>query len=163
MSFLVVPLFFAVSRRRATCSLCGNAPLRVPKPAARLLSLSPGPFVVHLKHAIVELAKEYQPKGVKVLAISSNSAETHPQDGPERMAEDAVASGYCFPYLYDATQEVAKAYQAACTPEFLVGAAGSLVCDALPAALVAQLWLCRGCRPQMKCVRRRFCRCSTRI
>ncbi|KAL4857673.1 hypothetical protein ACK3TF_002106 [Chlorella vulgaris] len=78
------------------------------------------PFVVHLKPAITELAKDYQAKGVKVVAISSNSVETHPQDGPEKMAEDAKAQGYTFPYLFDSTQEVAKAYSAACTPEFYV-------------------------------------------
>ncbi|PSC70394.1 alkyl hydroperoxide reductase [Micractinium conductrix] len=78
------------------------------------------PFVVHLKPAITELAKEYQGKGVKVVAISSNSAETHPQDGPDKMAEDVQAQGYTFPYLFDEAQEAAKAYQAACTPEFYV-------------------------------------------
>ncbi|GAB4817340.1 hypothetical protein N2152v2_004386 [Parachlorella kessleri] len=78
------------------------------------------PFVIHLKEAIVELAKEYQAKGVKVVAISSNSVETHPQDGPEEMAKDAQKYGYSFPYLFDGTQEVAKAYKAACTPEFYV-------------------------------------------
>ncbi|KAL4433267.1 hypothetical protein ABPG77_003315 [Micractinium sp. CCAP 211/92] len=78
------------------------------------------PFVVHLKPSIAELAKEYQARGVKVLAISSNSIQTHPQDGPDKMAEDAKASGYTFPFLYDESQDVAKAYQAACTPEFYV-------------------------------------------
>ena len=78
------------------------------------------PFVIHLKPAIVELAKEYQEKGVAFLAISSNSIETHPQDGPDMMADDAKRHGYTFPYLYDESQDVAKAYQAACTPEFLV-------------------------------------------
>ncbi|EFN56396.1 hypothetical protein CHLNCDRAFT_22310 [Chlorella variabilis] len=78
------------------------------------------PFVVHLKPAITQLAREYQGKGVKVLAISSNSVETHPQDGPDSMAEDARAQGYTFPYLFDESQDVAKAYSAACTPEFYV-------------------------------------------
>jgi len=78
------------------------------------------PFVVHLKPHIVDLAKEYRSKGVSFVAISSNSTETHPQDGPENMAKDAKEQGYPFPYLFDETQEVAKAYQAACTPEFMV-------------------------------------------
>jgi len=78
------------------------------------------PFVVHLKPAIVSLAKEYQAKGVKFIAISSNDRQTYPQDGPEYMIEDAKVNGYTFPYLYDETQAVAKAYQAACTPEFMV-------------------------------------------
>ncbi|KAL4448338.1 hypothetical protein ABPG75_005557 [Micractinium tetrahymenae] len=82
------------------------------------------PFVVHLKASIAALAKEYQAKGVKVLAISSNSIETHPQDGPDKMAEDAQASGYTFPFLYDESQDVAKAYSAACTPEFYVFGSG---------------------------------------
>eukprot|EP00878_Enallax_costatus_P021707 GHUV01022997.1.p1 GENE.GHUV01022997.1~~GHUV01022997.1.p1 ORF type:complete len:280 (+),score=32.07 GHUV01022997.1:251-1090(+) len=78
------------------------------------------PFVVMLKPAIAALAKEYQAKGVAVIAISSNSIQTHPQDGPEKMAQDAKTHGYTFPYLYDESQSVAKAYQAACTPEFYV-------------------------------------------
>lgn len=57
---------------------------------------------------------------MKFIAISSNSIETHPQDGPEQMKIDAIANKYPFPYLFDATQDVAKAYQAACTPEFMV-------------------------------------------
>lgn len=69
------------------------------------------PFVIHLKPAIVDLAKEYEAKGVKFIAISSNSVETHPQDGPERMAEDAKTVEYTFPYLFDEDQSVAKAYQ----------------------------------------------------
>lgn len=78
------------------------------------------PFVIHLKPAIVQLAKDYEARGVRVLAISANSVETHPQDGPEAMAADAKAHGYPFPYLFDESQEVAKAYCAACTPEFYV-------------------------------------------
>lgn len=78
------------------------------------------PFVVLLKEGIVTLAKDYQPKGLAVVAISSNSVRTHPQDGPDQMAADAKQLGYPFPYLYDETQEVAKAYKALCTPEFMV-------------------------------------------
>ncbi|XP_024526961.1 uncharacterized protein LOC9652272 [Selaginella moellendorffii] len=59
-------------------------------------------------------------KGVAVVGISSNSVATHPEDGPEMMAEDAKKFGYNFPYLYDETQEVAKAYGAVCTPEFFL-------------------------------------------
>eukprot|EP00898_Chlorokybus_atmophyticus_P003397 jgi/Chlat1/4058/Chrsp26S04001 len=76
------------------------------------------PFVIHLKPAITKLADDYMPKGLAVVGISSNSFETHPQDGPEAMAKDAEEQGYAFPYLYDETQEVAKAFRAACTPEF---------------------------------------------
>ncbi|KAF8060293.1 hypothetical protein HT031_004828 [Scenedesmus sp. PABB004] len=78
------------------------------------------PFVVMLKPAIAALAKEYQARGVAVVAISSNSTATHPQDGPEAMAADAKEQGYTFPYLFDESQAVARAYTAACTPEFYV-------------------------------------------
>eukprot|EP01023_Acetabularia_acetabulum_P031899 TRINITY_DN29864_c0_g1_i2.p2 TRINITY_DN29864_c0_g1~~TRINITY_DN29864_c0_g1_i2.p2 ORF type:complete len:230 (-),score=23.24 TRINITY_DN29864_c0_g1_i2:225-914(-) len=76
------------------------------------------PFVVHLKPALVNLADVYMPKGLAMVAISSNSIITHPQDGPVSMVKDADELGYQFPYLFDETQEVAKAYKAACTPEF---------------------------------------------
>lgn len=76
------------------------------------------PFVVHLKKDIVKLANDYMPRGLAIAAISSNSAVTHPQDGPDFMAEDARTFEYTFPYLYDETQEVARAYGAVCTPEF---------------------------------------------
>jgi thiol-disulfide isomerase/thioredoxin len=78
------------------------------------------PFVVHLKTKLSQLAREYTERGVAVVAISSNDIETHPADGPDEMAVDAKQQGYCFPYLYDETQDVAKAFRAACTPEFYV-------------------------------------------
>ncbi|CAN6165776.1 unnamed protein product [Urochloa humidicola] len=76
------------------------------------------PFVKHLKKDIAKLTSFYVEKGLGVVAISSNSIKTHPQDGPERMAEDAKLFKYPFPYLYDESQEVAKAFEAVCTPEF---------------------------------------------
>ena len=78
------------------------------------------PYVVHINEKLVELANKYKVQGVQFIAISSNDITTHPQDGPEQMAEHARQQGYCFPYLYDETQEVAKAYQAACTPDLYV-------------------------------------------
>ena len=78
------------------------------------------PFVKHVDEAIVSLTKDYQAKGVSVIAISSNDVENYPQDSPELMKEEAEKVGYTFPYLYDETQEVAKAYDAACTPDFYV-------------------------------------------
>ena len=78
------------------------------------------PFVKHIQPGFAALAKEYQAKGVAVVAISSNDITTHPDDSPAHMAKEAKAAGYTFPYLYDETQEVAKAYQAACTPDFYV-------------------------------------------
>lgn len=76
------------------------------------------PFVKHLRSALAAFGKEYQAKGLKIVAISSNDVESHPDDSPDKMAAEAKAVGYTFPYLYDATQEVAKAYKAACTPDF---------------------------------------------
>ncbi|MGW8121435.1 thioredoxin family protein [Roseivirga echinicomitans] len=76
------------------------------------------PFVKHVDAGIVALAKDYQAKGVSFIAISSNDVENYPQDSPELMKLEAEKVGYTFPYLYDETQEVAKAYQAACTPDF---------------------------------------------
>lgn len=78
------------------------------------------PYVIHVNPEIVRLAKEYQAKGVSFVGISSNDVENYPQDGPDKMKELAAEVGYTFPYLYDSTQEVARAYDAACTPDFYV-------------------------------------------
>ncbi|QRM89811.1 redoxin domain-containing protein [Lacinutrix sp. WUR7] len=78
------------------------------------------PFVIHVNAALVQIAKQYETKGVSFIAISSNDAENYPQDGPEKMTEHAKKNQYPFAYLYDETQEVAKAYDAACTPDFYV-------------------------------------------
>ncbi|XOV66143.1 MAG: thioredoxin family protein [Fluviicola sp.] len=75
------------------------------------------PFVIHVNDELVRMAKEYEEKGIGFIAISSNNVETHPQDGPEFMKEHAEKQGYPFPYLYDETQEVAKVYDATCTPD----------------------------------------------
>ncbi len=78
------------------------------------------PYVLHVNAGIVALAHDYQPKGVAFIGISSNDAVNYPQDGPEKMKIHADTEGYTFPYLYDETQEVAKIYDAACTPDFYV-------------------------------------------
>ena len=78
------------------------------------------PYVIHVNPEITRLAKTYQEKGVVFLAISSNDVVNYPQDGPDLMAELARQEGYTFPYLYDESQEVARAYDAACTPDFYV-------------------------------------------
>ena len=78
------------------------------------------PYVKHVRTAFAQLARDYQAKGVAVVGVSSNDAAAYPEDGPERMREEKAAAGYAFPYLYDETQEVAKAYHAACTPDFFV-------------------------------------------
>jgi peroxiredoxin len=78
------------------------------------------PFVKHVAPALADLAREYQAKGAAVVAISSNDVAGYPADSPEQMVREAEDRGYTFPYLYDDTQEVAKAYAAACTPDFYV-------------------------------------------
>lgn len=78
------------------------------------------PYVKHVADEFASLAKEYQAKGVAVVAINSNDVATHPADSPEKMAEEIQQRGYIFPYLYDETQEAAQAYRAACTPDFYV-------------------------------------------
>ena len=76
------------------------------------------PFVKHVFEGIVSLANDYQDRGVGFVAISSNDVENYPDDSPEKMTVVAQKEGFTFPYLYDETQEVAKAYDAACTPDF---------------------------------------------
>ena len=78
------------------------------------------PFVVHIRQGLGAFAREYQGKGLAVVAIASNDLGQYPQDGPEGMAKEIKEGGYTFPYLLDATQEVAKAYRAACTPDFFL-------------------------------------------
>ena len=78
------------------------------------------PYVIHLIDELVELIHEYQPQGLKVVAISSNDVERYPADAPEHMAAFAKTHGFTFPYCYDASQEVARAYDAACTPDFFL-------------------------------------------
>lgn len=76
------------------------------------------PYVIHIRPALVEFAREYQPRGLAVIAISANDPQTHPDDAPEQMKLQAKKSGFSFPYLFDHTQQTAKDYQAVCTPEF---------------------------------------------
>ncbi|MBI2602591.1 MAG: thioredoxin family protein [Deltaproteobacteria bacterium] len=76
------------------------------------------PFVIHVRPAIITLAREFQEKGFAVIAIASNDIKAYPQDGPAAMKEEALRHGFTFPYVFDETQDVAKAYQAACTPDF---------------------------------------------
>ena len=78
------------------------------------------PFVIHVNHQIVTIANFYHKKGIGFIAISSNDAVNYPQDSPEKMRVNAKKENYPFPYLYDETQNVAKAYDAACTPDFYV-------------------------------------------
>lgn len=78
------------------------------------------PYVIHIREAFAAFARDYQAKGLQVIAISSNDAEKYPADSPEKMIEEVNTQGYVFPYLFDDSQETAKAYQAACTPDFFL-------------------------------------------
>ncbi len=76
------------------------------------------PYVKHIVHELVNLANDYLPKGIGFVAINSNDVENYPEDSPEKMKEFAALHRFPFPYLFDESQEVAKAYDAACTPDF---------------------------------------------
>lgn len=76
------------------------------------------PYVKHVSQELARLADDYQARNVAFIAINSNDIATYPEDAPDKMAKMAQTEGYSFPYLFDETQEVAKAYQAACTPDF---------------------------------------------
>jgi peroxiredoxin len=78
------------------------------------------PYVKHVQPELVRLARDYQKENVGFVAISSNDAESYPEDAPELMRKEAQKLNYPFPYLYDETQDVARAYHAACTPDFYV-------------------------------------------
>lgn len=78
------------------------------------------PYVKHLRDHFAHFAREYQEKGVAIIGINSNDAAAYPDDSPEKMVEEAAAAGYTFPYLFDESQDVAKSYRAACTPDFFL-------------------------------------------
>jgi peroxiredoxin len=78
------------------------------------------PFVIHVNAELVKLANDYKPIGINFIAISSNDVDNYPQDGPDKMKTHAEENHYPFPYLYDETQDIAKAYDAACTPDFFL-------------------------------------------
>ena len=75
------------------------------------------PYVIHIRAGLAQFARDYAGKNVAIVGISSNDVKTHPADGPAKMKEEVVKAGYTFPYLYDESQAVAKAYRAACTPD----------------------------------------------
>lgn len=78
------------------------------------------PFVVHVRKELVRLANDYLSKGIVFAAISSNDISAYPDDSPQKMRELAISLNFPFPYLYDESQEVARAYHAACTPNFSI-------------------------------------------
>lgn len=75
------------------------------------------PFVTHIREGFASFVREYQPRGLAVIAINSNDVGAFPEDGPEGMKEEAASAGYTFPYLFDETQAIAKTFRAACTPD----------------------------------------------
>ena len=82
------------------------------------------PYVKHINAELVRVARDYQARGIALVAISSNDVANYPEDAPDKMKATATQLGYTFPYLYDESQAVAKAYQAACTPDLYVFDAG---------------------------------------
>ena len=78
------------------------------------------PYVKHVRDELARLAREYQERGVAIVGINANDASAYPDDSPARMRQEQAEVGYTFPYLFDESQEVAKAYQAACTPDFFL-------------------------------------------
>ena len=75
------------------------------------------PFVTHIRTGFAEFAREYQARGLAIVAVNSNDVEAFPEDGPQGMRDEAARAGYVFPYVVDETQEVAKQFRAACTPD----------------------------------------------
>jgi peroxiredoxin len=78
------------------------------------------PFVRHIRHEFARAMREYQARGLAVVAINSNDVDEFPEDGPDGMRQEAREAGYSFPYLFDESQEIAKAFRAACTPDLFV-------------------------------------------
>jgi peroxiredoxin len=78
------------------------------------------PYVKHIRSALADLGREYQKRGAAIVAISSNDAKNYPDDSPEKMKQEAAAAGFVFPYLYDESQSIARAYHAACTPDIFL-------------------------------------------
>ncbi|PID44972.1 MAG: thioredoxin family protein [Proteobacteria bacterium] len=90
------------------------------QPVLVLFTCNHCPYVIHIRDSFTEFAKRNQPKGLVVIAINANDVENYPADSPKKMAEEAENHGFTYSYLYDETQAVAKAYQAACTPDFFL-------------------------------------------
>ncbi len=108
-------------------------PFTLPDPDGEMYTLQEGapatlvmficnhcPFVVHVRDELARIGADYGPRGVAIYAINSNDVATHPADHPRHMKEEAKTAGYTFPYLFDESQQIAKAYSAACTPDFFV-------------------------------------------
>lgn len=90
------------------------------KPLAVFFICAHCPFVIHIQEELAKMGHDYADSDLQIVAISSNSVLSHPADAPEKLAEQATTYGFTFPYLYDESQEVAKSYTAACTPDFFL-------------------------------------------
>ncbi len=90
------------------------------KPLVVMFICNHCPYVKHVAPELVRIVKDYSGRGIAFVGISSNDVTSHPEDSPEKMREEAKAQGYQFPYLFDESQEIAKTYHAACTPDFFV-------------------------------------------
>lgn len=117
-----IPLGFTAPDFSLPDTVSGNTlslnDLRSDKATVVMFICNHCPYVEHVNEALVALANDYIPKGVAFVAISSNDASAYPADSPAQMKVNAEQLGYPFPYLYDESQEVAKAYTAECTPDF---------------------------------------------
>ena len=96
------------------------ADVRGPKGALVMFICNHCPFVIHLAEALADLGRTYPGRGIGVVAINSNDVPNYPDDSPEKMVEECALRGYEFPYLFDETQEVARSFNAACTPDFFL-------------------------------------------
>ena len=121
---LQIPLGFTAPEFHLPDTVSGNhytfGDLQGKKATVVMFICNHCPYVIHIKDELVKLAKDYLPKDIHFIAISSNDVEKYPADSPELMKTFAIENGFPFPYLYDESQDVAKAYFAACTPDFSV-------------------------------------------
>jgi thiol-disulfide isomerase/thioredoxin len=100
--------------------MCTLAELKSNKATVIMFICNHCPYVKHVREELIQLTNDYQPKGISFIAINSNDITAYPEDSPERMKAVAKQYHYPFPYLFDETQEVAKTYHAACTPDFYI-------------------------------------------
>lgn len=121
---LQIPLGFPAPEFSLPDTISGNtysfSDLKGEKGSLVMFICNHCPYVIHVKDELVKLAADYQSKGIGFIAISSNDVEKYPDDSPEKMKLFAAENGFSFPYLYDESQDVAKAYFAACTPDFSI-------------------------------------------
>ena len=121
---LQIPLGFTAPEFNLPDTVSGEhytfSDLKGPRATVVMFICNHCPYVIHIQSELVKLAKDYLSKGIHFIAISSNDVEKYPDDSPELMKIFAEKNGFIFPYLYDESQAVAKAYFAACTPDFSV-------------------------------------------